>query len=173
MRSSSVARRLEDDVGHSKETPYLAPVRVVMTRSMDLPPHARIWADAPTLRTVVLTAPGHGRDALAADLRARGVEVVEIPGLRPRDAMRFLHDQADALSVLWECGGALAAEAINDGCVQKVHAFIAPKLVGGSCSSTPTPVGEPALAKNMADALVLRRQRVQQLGPDVLITGYL
>jgi diaminohydroxyphosphoribosylaminopyrimidine deaminase / 5-amino-6-(5-phosphoribosylamino)uracil reductase len=153
--------------------PYLAPVRVVMTRSMDLPRDARIWADASSLRTVVLTVPGHGRELLVADLRARGVEVVEVPGLRARDAMSFLHDHADALSVMWECGGALAAEAINDGCVQKIHAFIAPKLVGGSRASTPSPVGAPALVTEMSEALVLDRQTVQQIGSDVLITGYL
>jgi diaminohydroxyphosphoribosylaminopyrimidine deaminase / 5-amino-6-(5-phosphoribosylamino)uracil reductase len=149
----------------------LAPIRVVMTRTLDLPRDARMWSDAHALRTVVLTVPGHGRAPLADHLRSRGVEVHEVAGLRPRDAMRFLYDQ-DALSVLWECGGGLAAAAIADGCVKKVHAFIAPKIVGGG-GGAPTPVAGPALAGEMGDALVLRDRTVEQLDGDVLVSGYL
>lgn len=149
----------------------LAPIRVVMTRSMNLPSDARIWKDAQELRTVVLAEQGHGRADLVHELRAKHVEVYEFPGLRPLDAMKFLHEQ-NALNVLWECGGRLAASAIADGCVQKVQAFIAPKLVGGG-SSVPTPVAEPALVTDMNDALVLKDLEITSFDGDVLVAGYL
>lgn len=153
--------------------PPLAPLRVVLSQSLDLPLGARLWADAATLRTVVVTAAGGGARARAAAtaLRARGVEVVETGAGRPADAMRFLHEQG-ALSVLWECGGRLAAAALADGCVQKVHAFIAPKLVGGGAAA-PTPVAAPAVAARMPDALELVDVEYEQFGRDLLVTGYL
>jgi diaminohydroxyphosphoribosylaminopyrimidine deaminase / 5-amino-6-(5-phosphoribosylamino)uracil reductase len=149
----------------------LAPLRVVMTNSLDLPLQARMWDDAKLLRTVVLTSRGHGRPDVVRHLADKDVEVREFPSLSPLDAMQFLYDQ-DALSVLWECGGRLAASAIADGAIQKVHAFIAPKLVGGG-PSTPCPISSPPLANVMSDALLLRARTIEHFGDDLLVTGYL
>lgn len=150
----------------------LAPIRVVMTRGLDLPLGARMWDGARELRTVVLVDAAHGRPETVGKLRERGVEVVEIAHLRPRDAMDFLQKQ-DAMTVLWECGGRLSAEAIKDGCVQKVHAFIAPKIVGGG-PGTPSPVAAPAVASEMSEALELQDRDVEVFdGTDVLVSGYL
>lgn len=170
----SVERNGRNNITHGmrdNDEKDLVPIRVVMTRSMNLPINARIWEDAYCIRTVVLTEPGHRKENVITHLRDRHVEVHEIPGLRPRDAMKFLYEQ-NALNVLWECGGRLAASAIADGCVQKVYAFIAPKLVGGG-GSVPTPVAEPALASDMAAAIVLKNRQVTNFENDILVSGYL
>jgi diaminohydroxyphosphoribosylaminopyrimidine deaminase/5-amino-6-(5-phosphoribosylamino)uracil reductase len=73
-------------------------------------------------------------------------------------------------SVLWECGGTLAASAITDGAVQKVLAFIAPKIVGGKVA--PSPVGDLGFA-TMTEALTLESVTWRQLGSDYVIEGYL
>lgn len=143
------------------------PLRVVMSRSLDLPKSARLWetSSAPTL---VLTEPGVNRE-FQAFLIAKGVEVVELSPLTPANVMAYLYDRS-FLSVLWECGGTLAAKAIADGAVQKIMAFIAPKIVGGS--SAPTPVGDLGFAK-MTDALTLERVSWRTVGADCLMEGYL
>jgi diaminohydroxyphosphoribosylaminopyrimidine deaminase / 5-amino-6-(5-phosphoribosylamino)uracil reductase len=64
----------------------------------------------------------------------------------------------------------LAAKAIADGAIQKILAFVAPKIVGGI--SAPSPVGDMHI-RSMADALVLERVSYQQIGSDLLIQGYL
>jgi diaminohydroxyphosphoribosylaminopyrimidine deaminase / 5-amino-6-(5-phosphoribosylamino)uracil reductase len=74
------------------------------------------------------------------------------------------------MSVLWECGGTLAAKAIADGSVQKILAFIAPKLIGGQ--TAPSPVGELGLAQ-MTAALELERVTWRSIGDDLLVEGYL
>ena len=74
------------------------------------------------------------------------------------------------LSVLWECGGTLAAEAITAGTVQKVWAFIAPKLVGGT--GAPSPIGDLNL-QNMTEAKLLRKVTMIPVGEDFLLKGYL
>lgn len=143
------------------------PLRVVMSRSLDLPKSARLWetSSAPTL---VLTEPGVNRE-FQAFLIAKGVEVVELSPLTPANVMAYLYDRS-FLSVLWECGGTLAAKAIADGAVQKIMAFIAPKIVGGS--EAPTPVGDLGFAK-MTDALILERVSWRTVGTDCLMEGYL
>jgi diaminohydroxyphosphoribosylaminopyrimidine deaminase / 5-amino-6-(5-phosphoribosylamino)uracil reductase len=143
------------------------PLRVVMSRSLDLPKSARLW-DTSSAPTLVLTEPGVNRE-FQAFLIAKGVEVVELSPLTPANVMAYLYDRS-FLSVLWECGGTLAAKAIADGAVQKIMAFIAPKIVGGS--SAPTPVGDLGFAK-MTDALILERVSWRTVGTDCLMEGYL
>ena len=71
---------------------------------------------------------------------------------------------------MWECGGRLAARAIADGTIQKVMAFIAPKIIGGT--SAPSPVGDLGLS-TMTDALQLKEVEVKAIDSDILIEGYL
>jgi diaminohydroxyphosphoribosylaminopyrimidine deaminase/5-amino-6-(5-phosphoribosylamino)uracil reductase len=73
-------------------------------------------------------------------------------------------------AVLWECGGQLAAQAIASGMIQKVVAFIAPKIVGGV--HAPSPVGDLGI-NSMGKALLLERVTVQYIEPDMLMEGYL
>lgn len=152
-------------------TGLLEPIRVIMTRSMRLPRSARMWASARDIETVVLTGVDHGQPELVNELRDMGVVVEEVPGLQADDAMAYLYER-DCLNVLWECGGALAANAIGDGAVQKVHAFVAPKLIGGA--SAPSPVGSPPLGLEMTHAMELSRRSVETFeNGDILVSGYL
>ncbi len=143
------------------------PLRVVMTRSLDLPENANLLRVdiAPTL---ILTQTG-AQPQVQHTLRQRGVEVIEVADLSPAAAMQVLGDRG-LLSVLWECGGQLAAQAIADGSIQKVLAFIAPKIIGGTMA--PSPVGDLGLTQ-MTDALTLERVTWQAIGIDLLVEGYL
>lgn len=143
------------------------PLRVVMSRSLDLPKEAHLWQtkESPTL---VLTETGANQD-VQEDLRKQGVEVVELSPLTPETAMAYLYDLGFC-NVLWECGGILAASAIASGAIQKVLAFIAPKIIGGS--NAPTPVGDLGFT-TMTQALALERVEMRIVGSDCLIEGYL
>lgn len=143
------------------------PLRVVMSRTLELPEEARLWQteDAPTL---VLTQEG-ANPKFQQRLRERGVEVEELVELTPATAMERLYDRG-FLSVLWECGGTLAARAIAEGVVQKAIVFIAPKIIGGTMA--PSPVGELGL-QNMTEALQLERVRWRSIGEDLMLEGYI
>ncbi|MDZ7964973.1 MAG: bifunctional diaminohydroxyphosphoribosylaminopyrimidine deaminase/5-amino-6-(5-phosphoribosylamino)uracil reductase RibD [Nostoc sp. DedSLP03] len=158
-----------------QDNPYLTshqvgahnPLRVVMSRHLNLPASAHLWqtVDAPTL---VLTQKGANPDFQDLLLN-QGVEVVELASLTPDKAMAYLYERGFC-SVLWECGGTLAASAIAQGAVQKVLAFIAPKIIGGSIA--PTPVGDLGFT-TMTEALSLERVRWRVVGSDCLVEGYL
>lgn len=147
----------------------LSPIRVVITRSLDLPDDCALW-DVSDAETVVFTASLGRREGYTEKLRARGVEVRHEPALEIDTVMKYLYDRG-CLSVLWECGGGLAAQAIAAGAVQKVHAFIAPKIIGGS--GAPSPVGSPSISDVMSNALQLSNCATEAFGSDVLISGYI
>jgi diaminohydroxyphosphoribosylaminopyrimidine deaminase / 5-amino-6-(5-phosphoribosylamino)uracil reductase len=144
------------------------PLRVVMSRTLDLPTDAYLWQEMAIAPTLVLTAVGANRDFQQL-LIAKGVKVVELDPLNPTEAMTYLYSLG-IMSVLWECGGTLAASAIACGAVQKILAFIAPKIIGGSKNFSP--VGELDLT-NMSQALLLERLRWRTVGADCLVEGYL
>ena len=143
------------------------PLRVVMSRSLNLPEQARLWdtREAPTL---VLTEVGSSQ-TFQNMLREKGVEVLEFRSLTPEQVMTHLYERGFC-SVLWECGGILAANAIAQGAVQKIMAFIAPKIIGGN--HAPTPVGDLGLT-SMTQALPLERVSWRIIGSDCLVEGYL
>jgi diaminohydroxyphosphoribosylaminopyrimidine deaminase / 5-amino-6-(5-phosphoribosylamino)uracil reductase len=143
------------------------PLRVVMTQNLDLPTEAILW-DTSVAATLVVTQTG-ANPQLRDLLIDRGVQVLELDSLSPKLVMQHLYDRG-FLSVLWECGGTLAASAIADGAIQKVLAFVAPKIVGGI--SAPSPVGDMNI-RSMSEALVLERVSYQQIGTDLLVQGYL
>ena len=159
--------RLDNPKLTSHQTYSHNPLRVVMSRNLDLPRDAYLWetTDAPTL---VLTEANFSPNFQQMLLK-KNVEVVELTPLTPAKVMEYLY-QRNLLSVLWECGGTLAASAIAQGAVQKVLAFIAPKIVGGK--TAPSPVGDLGLAM-MTEAITLERITWRSVGSDCMLEGYL
>jgi diaminohydroxyphosphoribosylaminopyrimidine deaminase/5-amino-6-(5-phosphoribosylamino)uracil reductase len=84
------------------------------------------------------------------------------------EALRLL-GQRGVTSILAESGGVLAASLIQTGAVDKVLAFIAPKIAGGEAA--PTPV-EGVGVERMDEAIQLRNPSWTVLGQDVLLTAY-
>jgi diaminohydroxyphosphoribosylaminopyrimidine deaminase/5-amino-6-(5-phosphoribosylamino)uracil reductase len=158
-----------------QDNPYLTshgqgdrhPLRVVMSRQLDLPEQAHLW-QVETAPTRVYTEVGASVDR-QHQLQDQGVTVVVLPTLSPDAVMADLYDLG-LLTVLWECGGTLAAAALGDRAIQKVLAFIAPKLIGGTLA--PSPIGELGLTR-MTDALMLHHVQWQAVGTDLLVQGYL
>lgn len=69
-------------------------------------------------------------------------------------------------SVLLEGGGTLNYSAINSGIVNKIQAYIAPKIFGGSTAATPL---QGLGIKNTKDAFMLKNSEITLLGTDILI----
>lgn len=143
------------------------PIRIVMSRTLNLPEVANLW-DVSSVPTIVVTQRG-ARKSFQKFLASKGVEVVEFDILNTRDVLEYFYDRG-YLSILWECGGTLAASAISSGIIHKVFAFVAPKIIGGK--NAPTPVGELGMVE-MTQALDLIDFSYEQIGPDMLISGFL
>ena len=106
-----------------------------------------------------------------AMLEAAGVEIVRAGEGERVDlaALMRLLAARDLTSVFVEGGGTLNFSLLAAGLVDKIHAFIAPKIVGGKAALTPV---EGAGFAELADAAVLTRLTVEPVGADILLTGY-
>ncbi|WP_373479488.1 bifunctional diaminohydroxyphosphoribosylaminopyrimidine deaminase/5-amino-6-(5-phosphoribosylamino)uracil reductase RibD [Geminocystis sp.] len=143
------------------------PLRVIMTKTLDLPLNCQLW-DVNQAKTVIFTLP-QSNSMVKSQLLAQGVEIIEIEEITPSILMNNLY-QRGLNTVLWECGGNLASQAISSGNIQKVYAFIAPKIIGGE--NAPTPIGNLNI-NNMNEALLLKNSEIQKIGDDFLIESYL
>lgn len=120
------------------------PLRVVISRSLDLPEAAQLWdqAVAPTLVAHgPIGAPeqrqGTARAvATCAVLDRLGVERLELAACEPAPLLEALAARG-CNRVLWECGAELAAAALCQGCVQELAVVIAPRVLGGVAARTP------------------------------------
>ena len=106
------------------------PLRVVLSRGLDLPAEAQLW-DTASAATLV----AHGPEA-AGKQAPNGPERLELEQCEPLPLMQHLAARG-CNQVLWECGSELATAAIRQGCVQEVAAVLAPKLMGGIAARTP------------------------------------
>lgn len=155
-----------------QDNPYLTthevseynPLRIIMTRTLNLSPDAHIFNTEQAATLVLTETENLDREQ---KLKQRGVEVIQLSPLTPKTVMKYLYDRGLA-RVLWECGGTLGAKAIQEGTVQEILAFIAPKIIGGV--TAPSPVGDLGFQK-MTEALTLEEITWEQLGKDYLLTG--
>jgi diaminohydroxyphosphoribosylaminopyrimidine deaminase/5-amino-6-(5-phosphoribosylamino)uracil reductase len=143
------------------------PLRVVLSHTLDLPAAAHLW-DQSVASTLVLTTEEHFPAGLE-QLQQQQVEVMILPDLDPCAVAAYLY-QRGYLTVLWECGGRLAAAALAAGAIQKVMAYVSPQIVGGS--NAPTPI-EGEGVDHLSQAWQLQDVEAIAIGSDQLIVGYL
>jgi diaminohydroxyphosphoribosylaminopyrimidine deaminase / 5-amino-6-(5-phosphoribosylamino)uracil reductase len=105
--------------------------------------------------------------------RMGAAEVVKFPAAADgRVALEPLLDELGRrgiISLLVEGGGEVHASFFASGLVDKVHAYVAPRLIGGR--EAPGPVGGAGVER-LAEAIPLRELDATRLGSDLLITGY-
>ena len=145
------------------------PLRIVLDSMARTPRTAKLLTDgaAPTLIAVTARAP---QERVAA-LRQAGAEVLvcgEGPRVDARALLKALGER-EISSVFVEGGGRVNASLLAAGFVDKVYAFVAPKLVGGRDALTPV---EGTGAERLSDAVTLTGLTAETVGEDVLLTGY-
>jgi diaminohydroxyphosphoribosylaminopyrimidine deaminase/5-amino-6-(5-phosphoribosylamino)uracil reductase len=105
--------------------------------------------------------------------RMGAAEVLKLPATDDgRVALEPLLDELGKrgiISLLVEGGGEVHASFFAHGLVDKVHAYVAPLLIGGR--EAPGPIGGAGFER-LVEAIPLRDLDTTRLGNDVLITGY-
>ena len=146
------------------------PLRVVIDSRGRTPTKARVLqCGVPTLVATTEASSAAWR----REIEATGAEVEVLPadgsGRVDLAALLDLLGARNVLSLLVEGGGVLLGSFCDQRLVDKVHAVIAPMIIGGA--SAPTAVAGVGAAR-LADALRLREVTVERLGDDVRVTGY-
>lgn len=108
-------------------------------------------------------------------LESKGITLLENPlksgTSAPQLDLKVLFAQLAARgidSILLEGGGTLNASALRQNLVQRVYAFIAPKLVAGANAKTPV---EGEGISYMKDAVKLEHIQVSLFGVDICVSG--
>ena len=135
------------------------PLRVVLSRSLDLPTQAQLW-DTSLASTLL----AHGPDCIDRPL-PEGPEILKLSACEPLDLLHALAARG-CNRVLWECGPALAAAALQQDCVQELAVVMSPKLLGGDLARTP--LGDLGFTQ-MDQVMALSDLNAERLGRDLLL----
>lgn len=145
------------------------PLRIIVDSRLRIPLNAKVFKDE---KVVIATTLKHNKNK-KKQLDAKCVDVwivQERDGhVDLADLMRVL-GEVGVTSVLIEGGGEVNAGALESGIVNKIHFFIAPKIIGGRNAKTPV---EGNGIKKIKDALKLENTVIEKIGNDFLVTGYL
>lgn len=157
--------RLDGQRGHD-------PVRVIVDSRGRTPITARVLGLESESPTIVATTPLAPAERLE-QLQRAGAEILLCREKSGQVDLRDLFWQLgrrEITSVLLEGGARLNASALREGLVDKIHFFLAPKIVGGLAA--PGPIGDLGIIR-MKEAIVIKELTVEKIGSDFLFTGYL
>ena len=138
--------------------------------------HCRMPVDSQLLhqpgQTLVYTTAAASADSVRG-LEETGAEVLALGATAagqvcPEEALADLGCRG-IVNLLVEGGGLTLGSLFDGRLVDKVHAFVAPVVIGGIEAASPV---EGVGAGLMAQAMRLERTSIRQIGPDWLITGY-
>ena len=145
------------------------PVRVIVDSNARIPLDAQVVTDK-SARTIVAVTSNAPVEKVSA-LESLGVEIVTAGDGQRVDLRTLMSELAarEITSVLVEGGATIHFAMLQAQLVDKVLAFVAPKILGGSQALTA--VAGKGFDK-LSDAVELENFTVQQLGADFLLSGY-
>jgi diaminohydroxyphosphoribosylaminopyrimidine deaminase / 5-amino-6-(5-phosphoribosylamino)uracil reductase len=142
------------------------PLRVVADSSGRTPPDGPLFdGSAPTLIATSRRVPDEVRRAWVE----RGARVVAVgdESVRVSALLEYLGDEG-IQEALIEGGQTLAWSAVEEGSIDRLVLYIAPKLIGGE--SAPGVIGGKGF-DSLAEALLMDITRVERLGPDLKVVA--
>lgn len=143
------------------------PLRVIVDSRARIPLSSKIVLSAREVPTVIAVAEGAPQEKLE-ELREAGCDIVSTAGERVdlREVLAYLGREQQIDSVMVEGGATLLWSLFSEGLVDRVQAYIAPKIFGGA--GAPTPV--QGLGVALPDrAIPCCEPSVTKLGRDILI----
>ena len=138
-------------------------MRVVFDRRLRTPPGARLLSTLSSGPVIILTAAESVRTDRAEALIAAGAQVVPVPRPGMAAALSVL-PAFNVQSLVLEGGARVQRAAWDEGVVDYVQLYVAPVSIGDG--------GIPFLGDCTFSSTSLIERKVEQLGPDVLIEGY-
>ena len=145
-------------------------VRIVVDSNARTPLNSNVVTDK-SARTIIAVTSKAPPEKISA-LKNSGVEILTA-GNGQRVDLKILMStlaEREITSVLVEGGGKIHFAMLSAGLVDKVFAFVAPKIIGGENSLTAV---EGAGFAKLSDAVTLKNLTAEKLGDDFLLSGYI
>lgn len=145
------------------------PIRVICDSALKIPEESQIVKTAKDIQTIIATVSQD--DKKIKKLEQKGCQIIKTTPQNRKVNIKELLKQLRSMeidSVLVEGGAILNESLIQSGCIQKVYAYIAPKLFGGEKAKTPV---EGTGIQKIKDAVLLDELKATPLGSDILLEG--
>lgn len=153
--------------GYAGRQPY----RIIADGNLRIPLRAKCLTLAKQGEVIICTSTMAPQDKIA-ELRAMGHEVIVFPGKALLDFTEVMAELArrGIQSILCEGGSSLTGALFQAQVVDKVIAFMAPKIVGGLNAKTPIASWG---VMHMDAAIDLHDVVIRRFGADVCVEGYI
>lgn len=143
------------------------PIRIICDTSLRTPTTAQVVITAKQIPTILATCCSDREKQLAYE--KAGCRILCLKEKNGHVDLQQLMEklgQEQIDSILLEGGGTLNWAALESGIVQRIQAYIAPKLFGGQTAKTPI---EGVGVSSPASALHVKNSTISRLGEDFLI----
>lgn len=167
------------------------PIRVICDSNLKIPLDSKIVNTAKDIRTIVVCALKSNHDEIIQQdlnkknshttninengfaekykkLQEKGIEIIKMESEINLDKLFAVLGSMKIDSVLVEGGGTIHGSILQENLADRVYAYIAPKIIGGSTSKSPV---EGRGIELMSNACKLKDIEYLQLDNDMLITG--
>ncbi len=146
----------------------IEPLRVVFTRTLELPLKAKFWDDLEFSKTLVVYDSSTANEGNLKKI-PKSVLIEKVSSDDPKLLSKILAEKG-CNKVLWECGPKLATAALKAGCIQEFITFIAPKILGGENGMNPFSDFE---FKSMNEVINLNFLDLKPFSRDIYLRSFL
>ncbi len=141
------------------------PLRVIVDSRLQIPPAAQVLRDNNVLIATADAAPALKRRRL----EEQGIQVLSYPGKTvPVERLAADLGERGIISLLVEGGGEILGSFVDAGLADKVYAFYAPLLVGGSAAVAIAGKGATTISR----AMRLKAISFKRFGDNFMVSGY-
>ncbi|SKA74027.1 diaminohydroxyphosphoribosylaminopyrimidine deaminase [Clostridium sp. USBA 49] len=146
-------------------------IRIIVDSNARIPIESKVLNINSKAKTIVAVTEKAENDKIEA-LKEKGAEIIITPSKNEKVDLVFLMKKLGERkidSILLEGGSELNYSALESGIVDKINAFIAPKIIGGMKAKTP--VGGKGRAF-INEAISINKIDIKRFEDDILIEGY-
>ncbi|MFH0926846.1 MAG: bifunctional diaminohydroxyphosphoribosylaminopyrimidine deaminase/5-amino-6-(5-phosphoribosylamino)uracil reductase RibD [bacterium] len=146
--------------------------RVIIDSLLKVPTKAEIFSQSSSDEIIIITTFNAPQERVK-NLEKVGAKILFVPSTG-NNKVSLKHaiielSKLEITSVMIEGGSEISASSLQEGIVDKVIFFIAPKIIGGN--SAPCAVGGEGVA-TLEEAIKLENIKMCRLGDDLMLEGY-
>ena len=142
------------------------PIRIILDSQLRLPLNCNIVKTANEIKTIVVFK--NAKEEKKEQLISFGIDLIEMKDGIDLSKLLDILGEWKIDSILVEGGGKVHGSFLQKKLVNRVYAFVAPKLIGGADALSPV---EGDGMNKMADAVNLKDTECITINEDILITG--
>jgi diaminohydroxyphosphoribosylaminopyrimidine deaminase / 5-amino-6-(5-phosphoribosylamino)uracil reductase len=145
--------------------------KIIVDTSLKIYPKAKLFRGAQPADCIIATTK-KAPNAKIKLFQSKGVHVIVCPQRRGQVHLKWLFKELakrEITSILMEGGAQVIGDALNENLVDKMHVYVAPKIMGDQ-NALSSIAG--VRTRNVNEAIQLRNLTLEKIDEDILITGY-